>query len=293
MITKLHQVNFLRFKNIKNKQPLASSVLVLIFHRWAAKPLSTLRIAGLIALFFSGGLHSQNDALSNDPLSIEADDSIMIQSPLDPVSIEYKIRISKFGNAILGRVQSSLSTTESGYTIESVTKAQGMALLLMQSNLQESCEFEVVDGRAVARNYTGGTVDKMQYSVGYDWDNRKVNLSDQESLDMPQGYVVDNCIMWFATALLKGNLPEQERIYVVDGKSKRIRGYKLRSKGDETISTSLGDRDTLKVVLERELRPNRTLTFWLSKTDQFLPVRIEESRKSRTTTFEISGMRKA
>ncbi len=222
----------------------------------------------------------------------EKNEQLKKQEALEPVSIEYKIRISKLGNATLGKVQSELNTTDSGYVINSVTKAQGMALLLMQSNIQESCEFEVVDGRAVARQYSGGTVKKTEYNVGYDWSNRKVNLSDEEFLDMPQGYVVDNCIMWFATALLKGQLPEGERVYIVDGKSKRIRGYKLRSSEDDTIQTAIGDKDTVKMVLERELRPNRTLTFWLSKADQYLPVRIEESRKSRTTTFEISDLKK-
>ena len=213
--------------------------------------------------------------------------------PLDPVSIEFKIRISKFGNAVLGKIQSRLDITDTGYSIQTVTKAQGMALLLMQSNIQESCEFEIGDGRAVARSYNGGTVGKTEYSVGYDWEQKKVSFNQSESLDMPQGYVVDNCIMWFATALLKGNLPEEERLYVVDGKSKRIRGYRLRSQSEEVIETSLGQRQTIKMLLERELRPDRTLTFWLSTKDQFLPVRIEESRKSRTTTFEISDLSKA
>jgi len=98
--------------------------------------------------------------------------------------------------------------------------------------------------------------------------------------------------MWFATALLKGELPENELVYVVDGKSKRIRGYKLRSRQNEVIPTPLGEKETVKMVLERELRPDRTLTFWLSKEDQYLPMRIEESRKSRTTTFEISELSK-
>lgn len=220
-------------------------------------------------------------------------DVLSSQPPLDPVSIEYKIRISKFGNATLGKVQSQLQTTDSGYSISSVTKAQGMALLLMQSNMQESCEFDIVEGRAIARNYKGGTVNKTQYSVDYDWNQRKVSLGESESLDMPQGYVIDNCIMWFAAALLRGQLDEGEGVYVVDGKSKRIRGYKLRSSESETIFTDLGEKQTVKMVLERELRPNRTLTFWLSTDDQYLPVRIEESRKSRTTTFEISELTKA
>ena len=249
-----------------------------------------------LVFFFIAALFSVK-ANANTPVAseVKTDSQAMSHSsdPLDPVSIEFKIRISKFGNAVLGKVQSRLDVTDTGYSIQSVTKAQGMALLLMQSNIQESCEFEIVDGRAVARNYNGGTVEKTEYSVGYDWQQRKVSLNESESLDMPQGYVVDNCIMWFATALLKGELPEEERLYIVDGKSKRIRGYRLRSQSEEVIDTSLGQRETIKMVLERELRPDRTLTFWLSKNDQFLPVRIEESRKSRTTTFEISDLSKA
>lgn len=259
--------------------------------------INTITIAAFAALTMSIGIGAESGYLGQQPTQPppQSEEAVTITNtaPLEPVSIEYKIRISKFGNATLGKVQSSLSTTESGYAIRSVTKAQGMALLLMQSNIQESCEFEVIDGRAVARSYSGGTVNKTEYSVGYDWKNRKVNLTDQESLDMPQGYVVDNCIMWFATALLKGDIPEGERVYIVDGKSKRIRGYKLRSSEELTLNTQLGDKETVKMVLERELRPNRTLTFWLSKSDQYLPMRIEESRKSRTTTFEISELKKA
>ena len=238
---------------------------------------------------------SANSAVESEggsPMSQTVGNELNLKAihPLEPVSIEYRIRISRFGNAVLGKVQSELTKTDTGYAINSVTKAQGMALLLMQSNLRESCEFEVIDGRAVARRYTGGTIKETQYTVSYDWQNRKINFSDQESLDMPQGYVVDNCIMWFAIALQRGQVDSSEQVYVVDGKSKRIRGYKLRSKDDETISTPLGDKAVTKLVFERELRPNRTLTFWLSKDDQFLPVQIEESRKSRTTTFEISKL---
>ena len=252
----------------------------------------------ILILFYSTFSFAQTEAQTTVQSNTEATDistkgnQESISEALEPVSIEYKIRISKFGNAVLGKVRSELSETDTGYAINSVTQAQGMALLLMQSNLRESCEFEVVNGRAVAGSYAGGTVKKTQYSVAYDWENRKVSLSEAESLDMPQGYVVDNCTMWFATALLKGKLPENEGVYVVDGKSKRIRGYRLRSTGEEVVDTALGQRDTVKMVLERELRPERTLTFWLSKSDQYLPVKIEESRKSRTTTFEISDLTK-
>ena len=79
-------------------------------------------------------------------------------------------------------------------------------------------------------------------------------------------------------------------MYVVDGKKKRIRGFKQRSSEPVTINTKLGEKEAIKLVLERELRPDRTLTFWLSPEDQYLPLKIQESRKSRTTTFEVETL---
>jgi len=213
-------------------------------------------------------------------------------APLDPASMRYKIKFksSTFGNATLGRVETKLSQTNDGYAIEILTKAQGMAAIIIGSNYQESCEFQIKDGLAIAKDYQGGRVGKTDYAVTYDRDNRKINFSSGDTLDMPEGYIVDNCMFWFVVALLREDgFTEDAPIYVVDGKSKRIRGYKLRSKEEEQIDTSLGSKRVLKLVLERELRPNRTLTFWLSPEDKYLPLRIEESRKSRTTTFEIES----
>lgn len=215
---------------------------------------------------------------------------------LSPVTIGYTIKFesSKFGKATLGRVENVLRATDSGYALESITKAQGMAAIIMGSNEQQSCEFEVVDGKTVSNKYEGGRIGKTDYRVNFDWEGRKAQFSDNkdhtESIDLPEGYVVNNCSMWFAVAILKGQIPEGQTMYVVDGKNKRTRGFKLRSTSDEVISTKLGKKQVTKVVFERELRPGRTLTFWLSENDEYLPLRMQESRKSRTTTFEVTKL---
>lgn len=211
---------------------------------------------------------------------------------LKPVSIAYTIGLesSKIGDATIGKIKTTLSTTETGYAIENVTRFQGMAAIISGSNHQEACEFEVADGQAVTSRYSGGRLGKVDYQVGFDWDNKKIDFSNDQTLDMPQGYIVNNCVFWFAAALLKdqglGDLP----LYSIDGKKNRIRGYKQRSREYETIETRLGEKKVVKLVLERELRPNRTVTFWLSPDDQYLPLRIRESRKSRTITFEVETL---
>ena len=214
---------------------------------------------------------------------------------LSPATISYTIKFesSKFGKATLGRVENILKATKRGYSIESVTQAQGMAAIVLGSNEQQSCEFEVLDGEAISQKYNGGRIGKTDYEVSFDWQGRKAHFKDKmlddndETIDLPAGYIVDNCSMWFAVALLKGNFPKDQSMYVVDGKNKRIRGFKFRSASDETLATKLGDKQVTKVVFERELRPGRTLTFWLSHDDEYVPLKMQESRKSRTTIFEV------
>lgn len=210
----------------------------------------------------------------------------------EPVNVSYSVGLdsSKFGTATLGKINTTLKTTQTGYAINSVTRFQGMAAIITGDNHQESCEFNVENGKAVTEKYSGGKIGKNEYDVNFDWNERKVNFNQKQSTDMPQGYVVDNCMVWFATALTKGVSLGEEVMYIVDGSKKRIRGFKQRSSEPVSIETKLGTKDVIKLVLERELNPNKTLTFWLSPENQYLPLKIQESRKSRTTTIEIDSL---
>lgn len=212
--------------------------------------------------------------------------------PLKPMEVSYTLsmRSKTFGNSTLGKIESKLTTTDKGYSVVSVTKVQGMAAIIMGSNEQQSCHFHLENGRAVSENYTGGKIGSVDYQVGFDWEQRKLNFDDNELLDMPQGYIVDNCMMPFAVAILKGKTLSEDAMYVVDGKKKRIRGYKLRSSEPEVLKTKLGEKKTIKMVLEREFKPERTFTLWLSEDDQYIPLKIEEKRKSRTTTMAVNSL---
>jgi len=77
-------------------------------------------------------------------------------------------------------------------------------------------------------------------------------------------------------------------MYIIDGKKRRLRAYNLLSSSNETVETPIGSKETLKIVLQREHRPDRLITLWLSLEDQYTPVKVEEKRKSRTTTMMVS-----
>lgn len=211
---------------------------------------------------------------------------------LNSIALSYTVNLvsSKLGNATVGQLQTTLKQAEDSYSVYSRTKAQGLAAILMGSDLQESCNFNVQQGRAVSDNYSGGSKTLDEYQVSFDWDNRKINFNDGESLDMPQGYMIDNCNMPFAAALLKNEGSVGEILYVLDGKKKRIRGYKIKSSSEETLETPIGSLDTIKLVLEREFKPEKTFSLWLSTNHDYVPIKMEDKRSSRTITFMVNSI---
>jgi len=211
---------------------------------------------------------------------------------LTPVDISYTISFvsDKYGSAILGRVQTILKKTEKGYTVESATETEGLAAILMGENIQENCEFELHNNRVVSQHYAGGQVQPGDYTVTYSWPDRKINFANGESLDMPQGYILDSCNLPFAAALMRIEDLITEKIYVVDGDKMRVRGYSLKSIEKENLISKIGNIDTIRVILERELTPDRTLSFWFSPEHSYAPVKIEQQRKNRTTTLTVDSI---
>lgn len=208
------------------------------------------------------------------------------------LSVTYKLKLnsSSYGNATLGKITNTISKSEIGFTVKSVTKAQGIAAIIIGSNEQQSCDFIMQDGYAVTQRYVGGNLKKDKYSVDFDWQEKVLTFESGETMNMPNGYIVDFCSMPYALALQKGQGLKDKTMYVVDGKKKRIRGYILVSSEADSIETALGVKDTIKITFQREQRPDRTLTLWLSPSDLYVPLKIEEKRKSRTTTMTVSDL---
>ena len=218
--------------------------------------------------------------------------STSMAAQLSPITIAYTLDLEsdKLGNARLGKMETSLSKVDNGYSVTATTKAQGLAAILLGSSLQLSCQFDVEKGRAVTNKLQVGRANQTPYVADYDWAARKINFVDGESLDMPQGYILDDCSLPFVAALLKDTELSGEILYVLDAKKRRLRGYKHRSTQDEVISTPLGELNTLRITLEREFKPERTFTLWLSPDNDYLPLKMEERRKSRTTILMVDDI---
>ena len=209
---------------------------------------------------------------------------------IDSISLSYTIKLvgSKLGNATVGRLETTLTRYNNNYTSQSTTKAQGLAAILMGGDIHLNCEFRTEPGLALSQKYAGGNKKADKFQVTYDWDTRKIIFSDGESLDMPPGYITDTCNMPFVVALLNEDHLSENVLYVLEGSEKRIRGYRHKSSNPETLETPLGAMETIKVTFEREFKPERTLSFWLSLEHDHVPIKIEDARSSRTITTLVN-----
>lgn len=210
---------------------------------------------------------------------------------LNPVFLSYTVSLvgSVIGNATVGQLETTLTQEDNRYSVFTTTKTQGLAGIIIGDS-QQSCEFTVKEGRAISENSSGGIKNPDEYQANFDWQQRKINFNSGESLDIPKGHMMDICTMPFAAALLKDDGLASDATYVFDGNKKRILGYKLRSSSNERIETPIGSLETIKVVLERELKPDRTFSLWLSPNHNHVPIKMEDFRSSRTITFLVNNI---
>ena len=182
----------------------------------------------------------------------------------------------------LGRIETSINSANNNVDITSITKAEGMASIWLGGALVQSCAFETRDNMVFSSTFSVEKKGRNKYKnlVKYDWETQKISFNDEPAFDMPKGYIVDNCNFHFAAAYSGIDRLKNNPIYVMDGRKKRIRGYVFESISEERIETPIGNFDTTKIVLKRELDENKKFTFWVSPEKPFFPLKMMDSRKS-------------
>ena len=176
--------------------------------------------------------------------------------PPSSVTLRYSLSV---GGAHLGRLVANFQVTDEGIQGRSETRAEGMASILLGGDLSETCGFEADGNRVISRSYVSSKKGRgaYEYATEFDWEARKIHFDNDVTLDMPEGYVVDNCNLWFAAALSRGPMLSEQPLYVVDATSQRIRGYQVSSVTEEMLDTVLmtleEQTDVVLFLLEEQL----------------------------------------
>jgi len=207
----------------------------------------------------------------------------------ESVKLTYNVKLY---DTNLGNLVARLSKGDDTYKVESETRAEGLAAILLGGTLREQCEFTLSDTlelkpRLYSIEKEGS--DPYKHSAEYFWQDNEVRYDSGRSLHIPlEGYVIDNCTVPFAFAAAE-NIPLKEYPYLHILGGKRLRHYENIEVSRETVEVSAGTFETIRIDQQRVDSPDKTLTVWVAPARQNLAVKIEERRQFRVTTMELTA----
>ena len=173
-----------------------------------------------------------------------------------------------------------------GYLVRSISHLSALAQLFLKSHTIESRfelkndQLRLVSGREILNE--SGKV-KREFSI--DHDNNTVTFSAGEPIKFPQGFRIDADS--FPLGLMTSNPTTLTGESYLSISPKRARQYIYQSPVEEIVSVPAGDFTTTRVVGIRNDNPNRSVSFWLDKGNQQLPVKITNSKDGRETILVL------
>lgn len=206
----------------------------------------------------------------------------------ESAKLTYNVRLYE---TELGNLVTELNKNGDTYKVRAETRAEGLAAILLGGTLREECEFSVSDSLEVKpRHYAiekEGS-DAYSHTAEFRWEEMKVEYDDGKSMDIPlAGYVIDNCTVPYAFAAAdKITLKEYPYIHILGGDN--LRHYEDIHVSRETVEVPAGEFETVRIDQQRVGSEDKKLSIWVAPAKQNIAVRIEERRKFRVTTMELS-----
>ncbi len=209
-------------------------------------------------------------------------------TPNGAIKLRYKVNI--YGTN-LGEIHTVIKKNQTQFVLSSITKAEGAASLVLGGDLIQQCAFSIQEKQIITDS---SSVEKrgrksFKNNVKIDWDSRFINYNNESALAIPEGYLVDSCNFQFAAAYTDIDFLKNNTTYVLDGKKNRLKAYVFKSETREILKTPIGEFETTKIVLERELNPEKSFIFWVADEHPYFPLKMVEKRKSRSRIMTIKS----
>jgi len=205
----------------------------------------------------------------------------------DSLKLTYDVKLY---DTELGNLVTRLTRSDDTYKVESETRAEGLASILLGGTLREECEFTLSESLELKpRLYSIEKEGRDAYtrSAEYFWQDNEVRYESGRSVHIPlEGYVIDNCTVPYAFAAA-GNITLKEYPYLHILGDKRLRHYENIEVSRETVKVPAGEFETIRIDQQRVGSPEKTLSVWVAPSRRNLAVKIEERRKMRVTTMEL------
>lgn len=155
----------------------------------------------------------------------------------------------------------------------------GLARLFI-GEVSERSDFCMVAGELRSQHFEFKRADKSgeNFSLSFNWKDRVVRSSGGEMRELQAG-MVDRLAMQIAVqnwVVDHNGQAGTDEMSVTKIEKERVRTYRFRITGTETIQAPAGRFDTVRV--ERVDDPKKSTRFWLAPSRGYLAVRVEQTK---------------
>ncbi|MTI63986.1 DUF3108 domain-containing protein [Methylophaga sp.] len=199
-----------------------------------------------------------------------------LASDIPDFSANYLVRLNGIQ---AGELKRTLTTQENGLRkFSSVSQAKGVFSFFKPDVIEETSVWKLVDDRVTPQRYryqrTGGKKDKF-LQMQFNWRQKQVSIDDREhpwELDIKTG-VLDKLVYQISLMRDLNKGIKQVDYLIADGG--HLKTYEIKVLARETITTPMGQIETIKLTRHREKPNDRETTLWCAPALGYLPVKLE------------------
>lgn len=194
-----------------------------------------------------------------------------------------------------GELKRSLETQESGQRrFYSVSQAKGVFSFFKPDVIEETSLWQLHKGKVRPQSYayqrSGGKKEKT-LEMDFDWQQNVVSIDDRKhpwQLELEPG-TLDKLVYQISLMqdLDRGIQTIDYRI--ADGG--KLKTYHIEVLGEETITTPMGQIDTIKLTRQREKPSDRETTLWCAPALNYLPVKLEHTEDNTNFTAVLRRLK--
>lgn len=178
-----------------------------------------------------------------------------------------------------GELKRTLTSQENGLRkFSSISQAKGVFSFFKPDVIEETSVWKLVDDHVTPQRYryqrTGGKKDKF-LQMQFNWRQKQVSIDDREhpwELEIETG-VLDKLVYQISLMRDLNKGIKQVDYLIADGG--RLKTYEIKVLGKETITTPMGQIETIKLTRHREKPNDRETTLWCAPALGYLPVKLE------------------
>ena len=150
----------------------------------------------------AGAMNIKTFAIASSLIaSLLSNNIFALNQEINKGSVELSYKVNILGNN-LGEIHTTITKDKHNFEVNSVTRAEGVASLILGGDVTQGCSFTTEDKYIISStsNIEKQGLKAFKNDIEIDWNSRFINYNSESALTIPSGYLIDFCNFHFAAA---------------------------------------------------------------------------------------------